>query len=194
MNDLIIHSYSTSSAVVKTKFKEMFKEAFIKSERMSVFLMNLLSLKNDVVFNVITDTKDNVLGFYYVYSKDGILFLYYLAVAKEYRGNGVGYKILTSLETEFSLNSQSEFYVIAESVREGEEISNIKKRRCDFYTRFGFELTDYIVCDKSGPYDLYKRSAIKDVDVKRIRKILKRLNPLETCNIHKCRQCVTNTP
>ena len=183
MDNLIIHSYNGSQSVQKAKFKRLFNEAFIRSERMNAALMSLLSLKKGIVFNLVTDEKDTVVGFYYIYSKENMLFLYYLAVDKEYRGCGYGNKILLHLENTYASNPQSEFYVIAESIREGKDVSDIKIRRSEFYKRFGFELTDYIVCDNSGAYDLYKKSSVKGTDIKQIKKIIKKLNPIEICKI-----------
>ena len=76
MDNLIIHSYNGSQSVQRARFKRLFNEAFIRSERMNVALMSLLSLKKGIVFNLVTDEKDNVVGFYYIYSRDNMLFLY----------------------------------------------------------------------------------------------------------------------
>lgn len=185
MSDLITTSYQKAPRSLRREFRDVYKESFGRRERMSIEVMKLLSFKKEILFDIVLSEKGDIVGFYYAYLKDGILFLYYLAVEENHRGSGWGKKILFHLEKNLKGSKNGILFVIAESIRKCGDNIEKKQRRSRFYTGYGFEISEYIVEGYSGFYDLYVKPHNEVNDVKNIKAIIKTLNPFDKCRIIK---------
>ena len=80
--------------------KKLYKEAFPKNEQVPFWLLKRLSKKDNVNFYGIYEEAKFAGLVYNVIYKD-IVFIFYLAIDKNARGNGYGGKILSLLKEKY---------------------------------------------------------------------------------------------
>ena len=81
---------------IKRKLKEMYIDAFPRSERIPFWILKYCAKENNVSFKVILD-NDKLIGMEYLIDCSDFTYLMYLAVDKNQRGSGYGNKILQDL-------------------------------------------------------------------------------------------------
>jgi GNAT superfamily N-acetyltransferase len=94
---------------------------------------------------------DTLCGITYLEGNEAIIYVKYLAVSPEVRSQGYGSKILQALKDQFS---QSQIYLDIETVDEGYENVEQRKKRQAFYFKNGFIETKYHLIEEGEVYDL----------------------------------------
>lgn len=83
------------------RVRKLYDESFPKDEKIPIWLLKLLSRKNKAKFYGIYDNENFIGLIYNVYYKD-IVFVFYLAINKELRGQGYGSKVLEFIKRKYS--------------------------------------------------------------------------------------------
>ncbi len=108
-----------------------------------------MSLRPSVKFHALYD-NDKFCGIAYYVESDSTVYLTYLAINKDLRGQGYGSKILTMLEDRYS---DKQIVIDIEPVIP--TAKNYKQRvsRLRFYERNGFHRTDQKLKDQDGEFE-----------------------------------------
>ncbi|AFR22555.1 GNAT family N-acetyltransferase [Lactobacillus helveticus] len=124
-------------------------KAFPAWERFSMFSLLAMSLHRNVKFHAIYN-EDQFCGITYYAENDKTVYLTYLAINEELRGQGYGSKILTMLEDRF-LDKQ----IVIDIEPVTSKAKNYKQRvsRLKFYKRNGFHRTDQKLKDPDGEFE-----------------------------------------
>lgn len=114
-----------------------------------MFSLLAMSLHKNVKFHAIYD-EDKFCGISYYASNENTVYLTYLAVNEELRGQGYGSKILTMLEDKF-LDKQ----IVIDIEPVTKKAKNYKQRvsRLKFYERNGFHRTNQRLKDADGEFE-----------------------------------------
>ena len=118
--------------------KSIYYEAFPENERVPLFYLKYKAKKSVADFFVVYDDTSCIGMVYTVYYND-IIFILYLAVKQNQRGNGYGSKILNLLKSRFP--NKRIILNIEEVIPNCENYSQRLKRQ-DFYSKNGFKLYD----------------------------------------------------
>lgn len=132
----------------RKEIKELYIEAFPKEERYPFYIIKKCAKNPNVEFYGIYD-KEKFVGLSYLLRYEDTIFLFYLAVNKNFRGNGYGAKILSDL-----LQMYSDKKVILCVERPDKNIQDLKNRRKDFYLRNGFYTTNKFTEDIGVEYEV----------------------------------------
>ena len=130
----------------KNLIKKMYYESFDKNERFPFWLLKKCSKEKNVRFNVIYN-KDKVIGFQYIIEYDNVAYLMYFAIEKKQRNNRYGSEILRNLNKSYK-------NVLLCIEKANEQVSDIKKKRKQFYLRNGFVGTNKYIVDNNVEYEL----------------------------------------
>ena len=130
--------------------KKLYKEAFPKNEQVPFWLLKRLSKKENVEFYGIYEESKFAGLVYNVIYKD-IVFIFYLAIDKNARGNGYGGKILSSLKEKYK---NHRIVLNIEEVDENRENFEQRKRRKNFYIKNGFYDLNYTIKEYGEDYEM----------------------------------------
>lgn len=152
------------------KVKKLYNSAFPKEERIPILLLKLLARKNKAKFYGIYDNKKFVGLVYNVYYKD-IIFIYYLAIDKESRGQGYGSKVLEFIKQKYNKHR------IVLSIEQLDKNSNNYKQRIkrkNFYIKNGFKEANYTIKERDIIYEmLYYNENDKKVTLQEYKELIK---------------------
>lgn len=132
------------------KIKELYHEAFPKSERMPMRFLLRKAKKDFVDFLAIYD--DNVfIGFTYIITEGSLTYVLYLAIDGSVRSKGYGGRILTQIK---EMHSNNRIVLIIEVT--DETAANYEQRltRKNFYIRNGYQSSGLIYQDRWGMYEV----------------------------------------
>ncbi len=147
---------------------KLYRQAFPFNERMPVWLLRatayeenteLLAFYNDGTF----------LGLAHLTQEEDTVFVIFLAVNPELRGQGNGSRILDFLKNTYV---GQELCLCIEPLDESAKNYDQRVSRLRFYERNGFHLSGYQVFDPSGQYELL--STAESIDVTGMELILKK--------------------
>lgn len=154
----------------RKKVIKLYTEAFPKDERIPIWLLKLLARKNKAKFYGIYDNEKFIGLIYNIYYRD-IVFVFYLAIHKELRGQGYGSKVL-----EFIKYKYSKYRIILSIEQVDKNSYNYKQRvrRKEFYIRNGFKDDNYTIKEKNIIYDmLYYNENDKKVALQEFQEMMK---------------------
>ncbi len=123
--------------------------AFPKDERFSMFSLLAMSLQHNVRFHAVYD-QEKFCGITYYAENKKTVYLTYLAINKELRGQGYGSKILTMLENNFP---NKQIVIDIEPVTKKAQNYQQRVKRLKFYERNGFHRTDQKLKDSDGEFE-----------------------------------------
>lgn len=152
------------------KTKKLYNEAFPEDERIPIWILKILSRKNKAKFYSIYD-KTKFIGLVYNIYYKNIVFIFYFAINKEYRGQGYGSKIIEIIKQKYS-NSR----IILSIEQIDENSSNYKQRikRKEFYLKNGFKESNYTIKEKGIIYEmLYYNENDKSVELQEFQEMMK---------------------
>lgn len=112
----------------------MYKEAFPRVERCPLWVMNQNLKKGNAEFLAFLE-NEKVLGMSYSIMNDEFVYLFYLAVKKEYRGQGNGSRIFQELNRRYGNRC---FFLARETLDEKAENYDQRVNRKAFYEKNGF--------------------------------------------------------
>ena len=136
----------------------LMRTAFPPEERISVWVLDLLSRKREVNFNAWYDNRE-FCGITYTIESEKMVFLLYFAVNAQQRSKGYGSRIIHELK---ELAAGREIILNVEKPDRSAENSAQRMQRIAFYERNGFypggfylhiEGTDYLVLSTSAAPD-----------------------------------------
>jgi len=132
----------------KKELKALYKEAFPAVERVPFFFLMNRIRKNGIGWNIY-HKEEQFVGLSYTVRESDFLFVFFLAVKKGQRGQGIGTAILSDLKEK---NPECSIVLETESLQI--ECSNMKerKRRVLFYKKNGFSMSDFIVRENKEIY------------------------------------------
>ncbi|MCR5753465.1 MAG: GNAT family N-acetyltransferase [Acetatifactor sp.] len=120
----------------KKEIKELYTSAFPKEERAPLFTLYRKTKTGKNKFYAVTEEKSFV-GLVYVVCGEGLVYVFYLAVAEKYRGCGYGSQILQMIKEMYS------DCVVMLEIEDTEDTAaaNYEERikRLGFYERNGFQ-------------------------------------------------------
>ena len=136
------------------KTKHLFEHAFPVEERppFNIFI----TFKKQELYNVYLN--DEFVGLVDLVIKDDIIYLFFLAVKKKYRYQGIGSQILHDLQDKY-INYN--IFLLAEEVND-KYIDNINRiKRLKFYERNGFKVSSTIISEYNIRYQvLYNKKEV----------------------------------
>ena len=128
--------------------KDLISRAFPKNEQISMWLLRLLALRKNVQFLAFYDNRA-LCGISYTISSKTMVFVLYLAVNDTIRSKGYGSAIIRCLN---ELYGNKPLSLNVESLDPNADNAVQRVKRVEFYRKNGFEITDYLITDKSGEY------------------------------------------
>lgn len=153
-----------------SKIKTLFKEAFPKSEQISISYLRLLSIRKGVNFTAYYD-DDNFCGFTYSIVHDKTVFILYLAVSSDVQSKGYGSYILSHFKNEFL---GYEIVLNIEPLIESTDNYSQRLKRFSFYERNGFYCTGKLLLYDKEQYLIL--STKKDFCQQAYKQIFKKLS------------------
>ena len=132
------------------KVTKLYNEAFPKDERIPIWLLKMLARKNKAKFYGIYDNEKFVGLVYNIFYKD-IVFVFYLAIDKETRGQGYGTKVLESIKQKYR---NYRIILCIEPVDKNSNNYEQRIKRKNFYLKNGFKDSNYTIKEKNIIYDM----------------------------------------
>lgn len=129
--------------------KKLYNEAFPKEERVPLWLLKILAKKENVKFYGIYDNEKFIGLSYNIYHKD-IVFIFYLAIDSNLRGQGYGSKVLELIKQKY--NNHRIILNIEEMDKNSKNYEQRIKRK-EFYKRSGFYDLDFTVKEAGVVYE-----------------------------------------
>lgn len=129
---------------------QLYNEAFPKDERIPICLLKILVRKNKAKFYGIYDNEKFSGLIYNIFYKD-IVFIFYLAIDKETRGQGYGTKVLESIKQKYRN------YRIILCIEHTDKNSNNYEQRIkrkNFYIKNGFKDANYTIRERNVVYEM----------------------------------------
>lgn len=123
----------------RKKIKKLYQKAFPRDERLPFWMLKIKAKSEGNLFYSIYD-EDKFVGIVYLIIKDGITYVFYLAIDSENRGKGYGSIVLEKIKKE--QNPESVILCIEEIDKNAENYEQRVKRK-KFYQKSGFEETGY---------------------------------------------------
>lgn len=145
---------------IKQIYKQRMKTDFPSNERIPYFMLKKL-LKKGITKFFLYKEDEKIKGYAVCIESDKIVFLYYFAIFKEYRGNGCGSKFIEELASFYSEKKAIIGEVENINSAKTEEEKKLRSRRIDFYKRLEFEVLDEI---KYNAYGVDYKIIIKRID------------------------------
>lgn len=132
------------------KIKELYHEAFPKSERMPMRFLLRKAKKDFVDFLAIYD-DEVFIGFTYIITEGSLIYVLYLAIDESVRSKGYGSRVLAQIKEMYSNNR---IILIIEVT--DETAANYEQRvtRKNFYIRNGYQSSGLIYQDRWGLYEV----------------------------------------
>ena len=147
----LTYSETTLDSSFCLEAKELFETAFPPEERPPFELA--ISWKNSSFQGVFLENKYVALADVVVY--EDLVYLFFLAVKKEYRGQGIGHQILSDLEKRFP---SKRLFLLADECDPKYEDYEIRKKRMAFYASSGFKDSGLIIRELGVDYSLLYRN------------------------------------
>lgn len=135
---------------VEESIKELYINAFPAAERMPYFILKRKAKKKGADFFGIYDDNQFV-GLLYCVIYHDILFVFYLAIAPECRGQGYGSRVLKTVEEKYG---RYRIVLNIEEVSENSPNYEQRLKRRAFYEKNGFFTLDYQIKEGSVVYDM----------------------------------------
>lgn len=150
------------------KIDQLMIEAFPEAERSLAIELFQMTDKDECVDFSAHYVADEFCGFSFVINKFGFTFIYYIAVAEKWRGRGIGTEILEQIR-----NRPSGIFILnVESLETECDNYAQRKRRLDFYMRFGIGLTGFRLVHDGVEYDILASSPLTLSDISDYKKLL----------------------
>lgn len=154
----------------RKKVIKLYNEAFPKDEKIPIWLLKLLARKNKASLYGIYDSKKFIGLIYNIYYKD-IVFVFYLAINKETRGQGYGSKVLEMIKQTYTMHR---IILCIEHMDKNSDNYEQRKKRKEFYVKNGFKDANYSVNERGVVYDmLYYNEKDKKVELKEFIELMK---------------------
>ncbi len=132
------------------KVKDLYYSAFPEWERFSWFSMVLMSFRRKLKLNAVYD-GETFCGMICYYISDSTVYLAYLAVTAELRGNGYGSKILHMLEEKYP---EQQIVLDIEPLDPDAENYHQRVSRLRFYQKNGWRRTHQMLIDADGEVEV----------------------------------------
>lgn len=129
--------------------KALYNRAFPLAERVPFNILLYKARGSNVKFFAVVDVAE-FKGLTYTVWYNDIVFIFYLAVDEQARGNGIGSEILTLIKEEFP---DCRLVLNIEALDEEAENNEERKRRRQFYVKNGFFSAGYNVREYSVIYE-----------------------------------------
>lgn len=133
----------------KKEIKKLYINSFAREERYPFWLVKSCAKGENVEFNVIID-KNKLIGMEYLLKYNNTVYLFYLAIGLNQRGNGYGSKVLADLLERYKDKS---IILCIERPDENNE-TDIRIRRKKFYLKNGFYSTNKYTEDNGVEYEV----------------------------------------
>lgn len=132
------------------KISHLYKTAFPADERAPIWVLTYKSGRENVDFWGLY-ANDQWIGLAYAISENDLTYLFYLALAEEVRGKGLGSKALQALMKQYSGNR---FYIALEQLDETADNIEERRNRRQFYIKNGLKPIKRTIREASVVYDV----------------------------------------
>ena len=149
MSDLTFLEIKENKQYYK-EMKKLYNEAFPKNERVPFTILKLLLRKEKAKFYGIYDENNFVGLVYNVFYKD-IVYIFYLAINQELRGQGYGSKVLDSIKSKYK---HSRIILMIEEIDEKSKNYKDRIKRRNFYYNNGFKNLNYKIREANVIYEM----------------------------------------
>lgn len=135
----------------KKQVKRLYHEAFPKCERAPFFFLRLKAKEDTNAFYAVVD-EDAFVGLVYTIRNEKMVYVFYLAIAEEQRGNGYGSKVLSLIKAQYP----NHVVTLAIEDTADRTADNYAQRikRLGFYERNGFTQLQIRVNEAGVVYEL----------------------------------------
>lgn len=133
---------------------EMYHEAFPTNEKLPLWYLQFLTLRNGISFTAYYD-NNQIVGMSYTTKTTNTIFVLYLATNAQFRSRGYGTKILRQLIAE---NPNQEIVLNIEPQDVSAANADQRAKRLRFYQKNGFTLTGYVIEDSNQKFDILSTS------------------------------------
>lgn len=132
------------------EIKKLYDEAFPKEEQIPFWILRKASRTSTADLMQVYD-DDLLVGFIHLVYFEDVVYLYYLAIEPDERGQGYGSKILQALRRRFSARR---IILNIEVVDENCDNYEERKKRKEFYLKNGFREAGYSTREYSVEYEM----------------------------------------
>lgn len=134
----------------------IYQEAFPKEERFPLDF--LLQNVGDIARLEVLKEDDAVLGFVYLLIKDDLVHIFFLAIAKDYRGKGLGGEILENIKKKYA---NMRIFLALEPLDDKAINFAQRQKRSQFYARHGFRRIDMQITERGILFDVMSTSEVR---------------------------------
>ena len=132
------------------EIKKLYDEAFPKEEQIPFWILRKASRTSTAELMQVYD-DDLLVGFIHLVYFEDVVYLYYLAIEPDERGQGYGSKILQALRRRFSARR---IILNIEVVDENCDNYEERKKRKEFYLKNGFREAGYSTREYGVEYEM----------------------------------------
>lgn len=141
----------------KKKTKQLYFDSFPEEERCPFMVLLSKVRKNKGEFFAIYE-EDKYIGLIYNIVYKELVYIYYLAIAKELRNKGYGTKVLDDMK---NIYKDKKIILMAETLDPDAENYNQRRKRSRFYSKNGFVKQGYVIEEFEVSYDMLGYSSTK---------------------------------
>lgn len=133
----------------KKHIKKLYKYAFPANERVPFWLLKRLAKKENADFFGIYD-KQNFIGLVYIINYKDIVFIFYLAIDENLRGQGYGTKVLSAIKEKYD---NHRIVLNIEEIDSKSSNNEQRLKRKKFYQKNGFIDLNYKIREAGVMYE-----------------------------------------
>ena len=146
------------------KISHLYKTAFPADERAPIWVLTYKSDRENVDFWGLY-ANDEWIGLAYAITENDLTYLFYLALAEDVRGKGLGSKALRALLRYYE---GKRFYIALEQLDPSAENIEERKRRRQFYLKNGLKPIKRTIREASVVYDVMSTGDVQPEEYKRM--------------------------
>lgn len=135
---------------ISKKLQHLYYASFPREERQPYFLIKKRALSGSADFFGIYD-NNRFIGLLYTVAYKDIVYVYFLAIANEYRGCGFGSMVISKIKHKYH---DCRIVLCIEEVDINSENYNERLKRRSFYEKNGFSYNGVKVCENKVNYEL----------------------------------------
>ena len=150
--------------------EEIYNEAFPEKEKLGTLEELINKTKSDNRFclnimyaNPLENGQKQVVGFSYYLKEKEFIYLFFIAIKKEFRSNGYGNKFINFLKQ--NLTEDMNYIFLVEMVGDGAANKDQRIRRRSFYRRLGFFEAEEDIEFNGVHFDLFALKKISEEQI-----------------------------
>ena len=145
--DILFKIIRVANTFEQNEIHKIYNQSFPKIEKMSFDYILSMTTNKDVKF--LMAVNEEIIGLVFLIEKENEALIYYFAINDVVRSKGYGSIVLTKLKEKYQ-----NLIIIMEKVNKESIDYELQEKRLKFYQKNDFKLTDYLLSDYSGEFEL----------------------------------------